>query len=45
MKDETKPLPEKKEEELTETTGTGSIELVESDLERVAGGIKGFLVD
>jgi hypothetical protein len=38
MKDETKP--EKKTEELTETTEPGSIELVESDLERISGGLK-----
>ena len=40
MKDQTKPVPEEKEEDLTETTEAGSIELVESDLERVSGGIK-----
>jgi hypothetical protein len=38
MKDETTAVPAKKIEDLTETSEAGSIELAESDLERVAGG-------
>jgi hypothetical protein len=40
MTDETKSLPEKpKEEELTKTTQPESIELVESETERLSGGM------
>ncbi len=40
MQNEKKAFDQKKEDELTETTEAGSIELEESDLERISGGLK-----
>jgi hypothetical protein len=43
MKEETKPTP--KAEDLAEPTVSETIELVEEDTERIAGGLKSKLSD